>query len=249
MLGRAELSRLLASCPARYRPLLATAAYTGVRLSELLGLSWRDVDFAAGVIHVRHQLSRARIGSPARRVAPKTAAAVREIPLAPQLAVLLHRHKQDAQFAAEADYVFTTSLGTPLGHRNVEVRALARAGERAGINLEGERRLRFHDLRHTFASHLIVDLRLDVAQVSRILGHASTSITLDTYTHLFEHAAHTADVRTQIGRSEFANLLCAYLGDSTCSQPPQRRHAGPAPTRRATRLTRVAPRPRTRCGK
>jgi integrase len=137
VLGRPELARLLASCPTRYRPLLATAVYTGVRLSELLGLSWSDVDFAAGVIHVRHQLSRARIGSPARRVAPKTAAAMREIPLAPQLAVLLHRHKQAAGFAVDCDYVFTTSLGTPLGHRNVEVRALARAGERAGINLEG----------------------------------------------------------------------------------------------------------------
>jgi hypothetical protein len=48
--------------------------------------------------------------------------------------------------------------------------------------------LRFHDLRHTFASHLIIDIRLDVAQVSRILGHARTSMALDTYTHLFEEA-------------------------------------------------------------
>jgi integrase len=42
--------------------------------------------------------------------------------------------------------------------------------------------VRFHDLRHTFASHLIVDLGLDSAQVSRILGHARITITLDTYT-------------------------------------------------------------------
>ncbi len=220
-----------------------------MRLSELLGLTWRDVDFPAGVIHVRHQLSRARIGSPARTVPPKTAAAVREIPLAPQLAVLLHGHKRAGRFAAECDYVFATSLGTPLGHRNVEVRALARAAERAGINVAGERRLRFHDLRHTFASHLIVDLRLDVAQVSRILGHASTSITLDTYTHLFEQAAHTAEVRKQIGRSEFANVLRAYLGDSGCSEPPRRRHPDPARGRRSTRFTPVAPRRRSRCEK
>jgi Phage integrase family len=70
-----------------------------------------------------------------------------------------------------------------------------------------DRLVRFHDLRHTFASHLIIDIRLDVAQVSRILGHARTSMTLDTYTHLFEQAAHTADVRAQLARSEFANLL------------------------------------------
>jgi integrase len=93
-LTRGELARLLAACPPRYRPLLASAAYTGVRLSELLGLSWADIDFAAGLIHVRCQLSRAKADRPAERVPPKTAAAVREIPLAPQLALLLARHRQ-----------------------------------------------------------------------------------------------------------------------------------------------------------
>jgi integrase len=247
VLNRAELARLLAGCPPRYRSLLATAVYTGVRLSELLGLSWGDVDFESGVIHVRHQLSRARIGSPARRVAPKTVAAVREIPLAPQLALLLRRHKHTGRFAADGDYVFATSLGTPLGHRNVEQRALARAADRAGINREGERRLRFHDLRHTFASHLIVDLRLDVAQVSRILGHASTSITLDTYTHLFDQAAHTAEVRLQIGRSEFANLLRAYVDGSTRCTSPRRRPRDRVHALRISRHNPVPPEPLTRC--
>ena len=56
------------------------------------------------------------------------------------------------------------------------------------VSIATARRLRFHDLRHTFASHLIIDIRLDVVQVSRILGHARTSMTLDTYTHLFEES-------------------------------------------------------------
>jgi site-specific recombinase XerD len=43
--------------------------------------------------------------------------------------------------------------------------------------------MRFHDLRHTYASHLIIDLGLDVAQVSRILGHPSITTTLNIYTH------------------------------------------------------------------
>jgi hypothetical protein len=67
--------------------------------------------------------------------------------------------------------------------------------------------LRFHDLRHTFASHLIVDLSLDVAQVSRILGHASITITLDVYTHLFDDARHGREIRRRMAESEFANLL------------------------------------------
>jgi integrase len=73
-LGREEIARLRANCLPAYRDLVATALYTGMRLSELLGLTWDDIDFNRGVIHVRAHLSMARIGSPrgAWRVAPKT---------------------------------------------------------------------------------------------------------------------------------------------------------------------------------
>ena len=92
----------------------------------------------------------------------------------------------------------------------VSKRVLRRAAVDAGVDRDG-RHLRFHDLRHTFASHLIIDIRLDVAQVSGILGHARASMTLDTYTHLFEQAAHGADVRAQLAQSDFANLLTRTL--------------------------------------
>jgi hypothetical protein len=82
--------------------------------------------------------------------------------------------------------VFATSRGTPFGVRNVARRILKKAADDAGLNDGKDSALRFHDLRHTFASHLIVDLGLDVAQVGPILGHASIAITLDVYTHLFD---------------------------------------------------------------
>src|SRR6266436_2931349 len=151
------------------------------RLSEVLALSWSDVDFAAGVIHVRHQLARGRHGVPPHRIPPKTRASVREIPLLPQLAAVLRQHKRGSRFTRGSDYVFATSNGTPFLHHNVSKRVLRRAATGAGLDRAG-RRVRFHDLRHTFASHLIIDIRLDVVQVSRILGHARTSMTLDTYT-------------------------------------------------------------------
>jgi integrase len=198
---------LLAACLPTYRPLLATALYSGMRLSELLGLTWAELDLGEGLIQVRYQLSRAREDKPARRVRLKTAAAVREIPLLPQLGALLKQHKLASPHSRDADYVFCTALGTPLGARNVERRGLGRAADLAGLNPEELPRLRVHDLRHTFASHLIVDLKLDVAQVSKILGHARPSITLDTYTHLFERAAHAADIRDRMATSEFGNLL------------------------------------------
>jgi integrase len=82
-LGREEIGRLLANCLPAYRTLVATALYTGMRLSELLGLTWDDVDLDRGCVHVRAQLSHSHIGSPARRVAPKTRAAHRQTPLTP----------------------------------------------------------------------------------------------------------------------------------------------------------------------
>ena len=187
--------------------MVATVLYTGLRISELLGLVWDDVDFAAGVIHVRAQLSRAHRGAPARRVAPKTPASVRDVPLVAQLARLLSAHRQRSRFARGADWVFATARGTPYGHRNVSRRCLGRAAQLAGLNDDGWPPLRFHDLRHTFASHLIIDLGLDPAQVSRILGHARITITLDIYTHLFEDARHARDIRTRMAASPFAGLL------------------------------------------
>jgi integrase len=207
VLNHAQIANLLAASLPSYRPLLATALYSGMRLSELLGLIWAEVDLHEGLVQVRYQLSRAREDKRARRVRLKTAAAVREIPLLPQLGALLKQHKLASPHSRDSDYVFCTALGTPLGARNVERRGLGRAADLAGLNPQELPRLRVHDLRHTFASHLIVDLRLDVAQVSRILGHARPSITLDVYTHLFDRAAHAADIRERMARSEFGSLL------------------------------------------
>jgi integrase len=207
VLGRAEIERLLGACPARGRLLVETALFSGLRISELLGLTWADVDFYAGLIRVRAQLSRAHRGEPARRVAPKTQASVREIPLVPQLAGHLGAHRQGTPFPTSTDWVFPTSRGTPLGERNVARRVLKRAADQAGLNDDERPALRFHDLRHTFASHLIVDLGLDVAQVSRILGHASIAITLDVYTHLFDDARHAHEIRERMAASQFVGLL------------------------------------------
>jgi integrase len=207
VLNHEEIAALLDCCLPRYRPLLTTALYTGMRLSELLGLSWQDIDFDRQVIYVRYQLSRPTRDKPARRVRLKTRAATRDIPLLPQLAALLKRQKLASAHSSASDYFFATASGTPLGGRNLERRGLGRAADQAGLNAPELPRLRVHDLRHTFASHLIIDLKLDVAQVSRILGHSRPSVTLDTYTHLFNHAGHADDIRTRMAQSNFGNLI------------------------------------------
>jgi hypothetical protein len=59
-----------------------------------------------------------------------------------------------------------------------------------------------HHLRHTYASHLILDLKLDIVTVSRQLGHARPSITSDVYAHLFDEARHADDIRERMGKSD-----------------------------------------------
>jgi len=144
-------------------------------------------------------------GVPAHRVEAKTSASVRAVPLLPQLAAALRKHRRASRFTVGHDYGFATAR-TPFLHQNISRRVLRRAATGAGLDRDG-RRVRFHHLRHTFASDLIVDIRLDVVQVSRVLGHARTSITLDTYAHLFDQAQHSAEVRTELAKSEFAMLL------------------------------------------
>jgi integrase len=180
-----EVARLIDHAPANYRTLILTAVYTGMRQSELLGLQWQDIDFDAGTIHVRHQLSRATKIKPARVVPLKTDAGERHIDLAPALARELAKHSLESWHSKPEDFVFATETGKPLYYRNASARGLDKAADRAGLNPDGVQRLSFHDLRHTAITHLIRS-GADAAQVSRFAGHSKVSTTLDLYVGDFE---------------------------------------------------------------
>jgi integrase len=96
---------------------------------------------------------------------------------------------------APETFVFATRNGTALSQRNA-TRSLGRIARAA--SLEG---IGYHTLRHGFASTLIVELRLDPVVVSRQLGHARPSITLDRYSHLFDRARHADDLRERLEAS------------------------------------------------
>jgi integrase len=181
ILSREDIGKLLAGSPTRYRTILATAVLTGMRLSELLGLQWRDVDFAAGVLHVRRQADRK-----GEMVEPKTPQAKRDVVLPTTLAKTLREHKMESRFKGDADLVFPTGTGRAQNGRNVSRRGLHKALENAGLPM-----MRFHDLRHTHCS-LLISEGLNVVYVSRSMGHASPDITLKTYSHLWGAAEHSS---------------------------------------------------------
>lgn len=187
------------------RPVIATLVYTGLRIQEALGLVWGDIDFEVGVIRVRHQLTRATRAEPAKRVKLKTKGSRREIRLEPDLTALLRKHKLASPFSADSHYVFVTLEGTPFYYRNVATRGLDKAACAAGLNRDELPKLSFHDLRHSYGSHLVLS-GLDVVRVSRQLGHARPSITLDVYAHEFEQAQHATDVTAKL-TAAFGGIL------------------------------------------
>jgi integrase len=176
VLSGAELRRLLDHATPLYRVLLATAAYTGLRQSELLGLLWREVDFDDGYIHVREQLDR-----DGRRVPPKTEQAVRDVALAPKLALMLKGHRIASRRSGDGDFVFVNEAGRPFNHRNVQARGFDRAARLAKLDVGQPRKATFHDLRRTYGSMLIA-AGADIAHVAKQMGHANPSITLAIYT-------------------------------------------------------------------
>ena len=199
-----EIDALLRAATPAYRPLLATAIFTGARQSELLGLQWADVDLDGGVVHIRRQLDRS--GSYTQ---PKTPKALREVVLMPSLGALLREHRIRSSHGGATDPVFATATGRPMYYRNVTRRGLAAAMTKAGLAREGEPRLRFHDLRHSYASLLIAQ-GLNIVFISRQLGHASPSMTLDVYGGLFDRAEHAR--RAAEGLEEAFSAMLAHSG-------------------------------------
>ena len=157
----------------RLGALYLTAAGTGLRQGELLGLRWQDVDLERGELAVRHTLQRGT-----RSLSePKTERARRTLRLPRQVAAALAEHRSRQSIVPLTGLVFTTERGTALDSRNV-TRYLQ--GHLARLGLP---RQRFHDLRHAFAT-LMVESGEDLGVVSRILGHADFATTADVYAHL-----------------------------------------------------------------
>lgn len=160
-----------------FAALVFLLAHSGVRIGEALALTWADVDFDERTIHVRRSLSHKK-GEGLIRTAPKTATAVRTVPLETTVVDRLRRLRGMAGTVPHKTLpVFAAERGGPLRVSNVMRRRWHPLLASVGLEQCG-----FHRLRHSFAS-LVLRSGMDIGTVSKMLGHASISITTDTYAH------------------------------------------------------------------
>lgn len=177
----------------RYTALYQLALTTGMRQGELLGLQWKDINWDRKTIHIQRQLARVPGGALGFSQL-KTKSSVRTISLGTAtISILKEHHRQQfhevEQMGArwqEFDLVFPTSSGTPTNHSNIYYRSYKPLLKDAGLP-----QIRFHDLRHTAAS-LMLNHGVPILIVSKRLGHAQPSITLDVYGHIMPNMQEEA---------------------------------------------------------
>ena len=148
--------------------------YTGIRLGELLALTWNDIDFKSGIMTISKTAYRIKQNGKPQVVIdkPKTKNSSRLIPLPKQLLEILKR----ARRISKSDFVLSTRTGGIVGTRAYQ-KTYERILKKLNIPYKN-----FHSLRHTFATRAI-EMGMDVKTLSEILGHKNPVITLQRYTH------------------------------------------------------------------
>jgi integrase len=190
-----EIRAIIAKLQGRWRPPLLTAIFTGLRVSELRGLRWADIDLKRGELHVHQRADRYNTMG-----APKSESGARTIPLAPMLANTLREWKLICP-KGELGLAFPNGAGRIETRSNIINRAFWPAQIAAGI-VTGEGKAKYtglHSLRHFYASWCInrrVDggLELPLKIVQDRLGHSSVQMTADRYGHLFPRGDDGAEL-------------------------------------------------------
>lgn len=168
-----------------YYPVIYTAVSSGLRQAELLGLRWRDIDLDMLSVSVSQVLYKRQ--GVCQFKEPKTAHSRRRVAMTPKLALFLRDYRaereslyrQSGKELTLDSLVFANAEGKPFDP-SVLSHDFARIVKRAGLE-----HLRFHDLRHTFASLMLLR-GAKPKVISEALGHASVAFTMDTYSHIIE---------------------------------------------------------------
>ena len=209
VLGAKEVKAILDAMPAEWQAFFTLLAHSGVRIGELLGLTWGNVHLADDAhIVIAEQIYRGR------RKRLKSDHGRRRIPLSPALATWLGELRPE--YVAASAPVFPSKTGEPLNYANVYNRVLRPALVEAGIAVKvGEVKVRraggeemrpvwdyqgvaFHRFRHACGSLLLARGDKDLRQVQGWLGHANPSFTHDRYIDLVDEGLGSADVLDEI---------------------------------------------------
>jgi integrase len=219
-----EVAKTFEKLTPTYQALLTTAAITGARRGELLGLVWTDLDLEKSVIHVRRTLQRVkkehldagdfrdaqRIGETGLALLPpKTVKSVRKIEIPPKLATRLTSLRYQ-QGGSECPFIFQSELGGPLDP-DALYEVLHAAQDAAEVRHFG-----LHGLRHLYSS-ILGESGASVKFAQQRLGHADASTTLNIYTHLLtdegreyaekvEEAFQFSSVSLTLAKTEAASL-------------------------------------------
>jgi integrase len=188
-------SLVRAASSERWRAALGLAGFAGLRLGEIRGLRWGDVDLAAGTISVGRSMGRDGMTVP-----PKTKAGLRVVPIVPALRRMLVAWRLRSPHTRPDELVIATTKGGPVQERNVR-RALDAAKEKAGLD-ETEGRLSMHSLRHSWTSALATG-GLPATTLARLAGHADAGFTLRVY---------ASDPRDETAVTESVLALAAEAG-------------------------------------
>jgi integrase len=192
-----EIRAIIAALDDRWRPLLLTTIFTGLRASELRGLRWSDVDLKRGELHVRQRADRFNVIG---RL--KSEAGERTVPLPPMVINALRQHRLTCP-KGNLGLVFPNGKGNVENYSNITKRGLFPTLIAAGVvDAKGNAKYTgLHALRHFYASWCInrrVDggLELPLKVVQARLGHASIQMTADRYGHLFPRGDDGAEMAT-----------------------------------------------------
>lgn len=179
---------------------------TGLRRGELLGLQWRDFNSSNGELHVRRQV--VRVNSTVEINVPKTKGSIRIIQLPPQVVKTLKNRKNESV----SEWIFP-SVRDP--KKPMDPGSIYRIEQKL-LERSGCKKVRFHDLRHTFAT-MSLENGMDIKTLSSIIGHESAATTLDIYSHITTEMQINAaqKIDAGYGRSQ------GELGESTETSTPK----------------------------
>lgn len=187
-----EIKRILTSLQqgdyVRYYPLILLAATTGMRMGELLGLRWCDVDLKKQTIHIKQQISYTKSRGMFADT-PKSSASIRRIAITDTAAAALSKLREQAKCLNidGTDLCFQTKNRTAISQRNL-TRAWKAILQGANIPYKN-----FHVLRHTHATE-IANSQISILEVGRRIGHSSPDHTLRMYGHAIPgYDRHIAD--------------------------------------------------------